>query len=157
KGAEFMRACKRLGCTVYLLTVTALDQADWPRASLDDVYYMPDLSDLPAVTNAISYLARTHVIDRIVALDDYDVETAAALREHLRLPGMGISAARLVRDKLAMRVAAQAHGVPVPDFMPALNYDRIRTYMDSVPPPWVLKPRSEASTIGITRINAPDE
>jgi biotin carboxylase len=157
KGAEFMRACKRLGCTVYLLTVTALDQADWPRASLDDVFYMPDLSDLPAVTNAVTYLARTHVIDRIVALDDYDVETAAALREHMRLPGMGISAARLVRDKLAMRVAAHAHRVPVPDFVPILNHNRIRSYMDTVPPPWVLKPRSEASTIGITKLNASDE
>ena len=35
--------------------------------------------------------ARTKKIDRIVALDEYDMETAATLREHLRVPGMGLT------------------------------------------------------------------
>ena len=39
--------------------------------------------------NAFSYLARTRVFDRIVALDDFNVELAAMIREHLRIPGMG--------------------------------------------------------------------
>lgn len=157
KGGEFMRECKRQGCHVLLVTVTSLEQAPWPRESLDDMFFMPDLADLPAVVNGVSYLARTHAIDRIVPMDDYDVETAAALREHLRLPGMGASAARLVRDKLAMRVRAHEHGILVPDFVHTLNYDRIRAYMERVPPPWVLKPRAEASTIGISRIASPEE
>lgn len=157
KGQEFMRACKRQGCRVLLVTVTELEQGDWPRDSLDDIYFMPDLADMPALINGVSYLARAHQIDRIVPMDDYDVETAAALREHMRLPGMGISAAKLVRDKLAMRVRAHEEGILVPDFVPVLNYDRIRAYMERIPPPWVLKPRAEASTIGITKIEAPDE
>ena len=31
KGQEFLRTCKRLGCTVLLLTVEKLRNADWPR------------------------------------------------------------------------------------------------------------------------------
>src|SRR5690348_17651152 len=105
---------------------------------------MPDLADRQAVINAVSYLARTRQIDRIVPLDDYDVETAAALREHLRVPGMGDTTARYFRDKLAMRVQAREKGILVPDFVPVLNYDQIRAFLAETPPPWVLKPRSEA-------------
>ncbi|MEZ4609689.1 MAG: hypothetical protein R2838_05470 [Caldilineaceae bacterium] len=41
------------------------------------------------------------------------METAAALRKHMRTPGMEATTARYFRDKLAMRVQAQEHGVPV--------------------------------------------
>lgn len=157
KGADFMRACKRLGCRVILLTVTELQDADWPREDIDDFFHMPDLSNLQDTINGVSYLARTTAIDHIVALDDYDVEVAAALREHLRLPGLGASAARYFRDKLAMRVQARDRGILVPDFVHVLNYNHITAFTERVPPPWVLKPRSEASSIGITRIDDRDQ
>jgi biotin carboxylase len=38
-----------------------------------------------------------------------------------------------------------------------LNYDRLREFMSRVVPPWVLKPRSEAASMGIKKINTPDE
>jgi biotin carboxylase len=56
-----------------------------------------------------------------------------------------------------MRVKARENGIPVPDFVPIFNYDRIREFMERNQSPWLLKPRSEASTIGITRIDSPDE
>jgi len=157
KGQEFLRECKRQGAYVILLTVTALEHANWPRESIDEVFSMPDLSKTDEVIRGVSYLARTRIIDCIVALDDYDVWTAASLREHLRIPGMGDTTVRYFRDKLAMRLKAREHGIPVPGFVHVLNHDRIREYMDHVPPPWVLKPRSEASTIGIAKINTPEE
>src|SRR5215471_19126756 len=157
KGQEFIRECKRQGAYVILLTVTALEQANWPRESIDEVFYMPDLSKTDEVILGVSFLARTRTIDSIVALDDYDVWTAASLREHLRVPGMGDTTVRYFRDKLAMRLRARENGIPVPEFVHALNHDRIRQYMDRVPPPWMLKPRAEASTIGIAKINAPEE
>ena len=63
-------------------------------------------------------------IDRIVPLDDFDLEKASALREHLRMPGMGETTTRHFRDKLAMRVKAQDDGLPVPAFVHVLNDDR---------------------------------
>ena len=157
KGQEFIRECKLQGCYVILLTVTPLEHAKWPRESIDELYHMPDLSKVDEVIRGVSFLARTRFIDRIVALDDYDVWTAANLREHLRIPGMGDTTVRYFRDKLAMRLKAQEHGFPVPGFVHVLNYERINQFMARVPPPWVLKPRFEASTIGITKINTPDE
>lgn len=157
KGESFLRECKRQGCRVLLVTVESLAAADWPRDSIDEMFYLPDMYNREDVIKGISYLARTQSIDRIVPLDDYDVETAAVLREHLRIPGMGDTTARHFRDKLAMRVKAKDHQILVPEFVHVLNYDRIRDYLERVPPPWVLKPRSEASAIGIKKANSPDE
>ena len=157
KGQDFIRECKRQGAFVILLTVTALEHANWPRESIDEIYFMHDLSKTDEVIRAISFLARTRVIDIVVALDDYDVWTAANLREHLRIPGMGDTIVRHFRDKLAMRLKAQENNIPVPDFIHVLNYNKVSEFIDRVPPPWVLKPRAEASTIGIAKINATDE
>ncbi len=156
KGQEFMLECKRQGCRVFLLTVETLRNADWPRESLDDVFYMPADLPLPEIVKAVSYLARQRKIDRIVALDEFDMETAATLREHMRIPGMGLTTMRHFRDKLAMRMQALEHEIRVPDFIPVLNDDDTRYYLSHVSGPWVLKPRSEASAIGIKLIDSPE-
>ena len=53
----------------------------WPWDSIAHHFNMPDLHTQPNITHAISYVARGNEIDRIVALDDYDVATAASLHE----------------------------------------------------------------------------
>jgi biotin carboxylase len=157
KGQEFMRECKRQGCRVLLMTAEKLRDAAWPRESLDDIFFIPADLPLPEIVNAVTYMARTRKIDRIVALDEYDMETASTLREHLRLAGMGLSTMRYFRDKLAMRMRALERGIQVPDFIPIINHDDIRSYLTQVPGPWVLKPRSEASAIGIQMIHAAED
>jgi biotin carboxylase len=159
KGGAFLEECKRLGCHTILITSQDLEHEAWPRESIDEFFVMPfaNLFKQPDITHAVSYLARTRKIDRIIALDDFDVETVADLREHLRMPGMGGSTARYFRDKLAMRVQARDEGIPVPPFVHVLNYDDLRDYMARVPGPWVLKPRSEASSMGIRKVNSADE
>lgn len=157
KGGAFLRTAKQLGCTVLLITRESLLNEDWPRESIDELYDMPDLRRRPDILYTVSYLARTHAIDQVIALDDYDVETAGALRDHLCLPGLGESHARHFRDKLTMRVLATKAGVPVPAFTSVFNYERLSEFMQRVPPPWLLKPRSEASSMGITTIHHPGE
>jgi len=157
KGQEFMRECKRQGCRVLLLTAEKLKDADWPREAIDDTFYLPEDLPTPAIVSAISHLARTTKIDRIVALDEFDMETAATLREHMRIPGMGLTTCRYFRDKLAMRMKAMEAGLRVPDFVPVIHHDDIRYYLQHVPGPWVLKPRQEASAIGIKKFSTADE
>jgi len=157
KGQEFMRECKRQGCRVILLTAEKLRDAAWPRESLEDTFYLPEEIPIADIVQAVSHLGRGKKIDRIVALDEFDMETAATLREHLRIPGMGLTTMRYFRDKLAMRMRALERHVRVPDFVPVVNHDDIRYYVDHVPGPWVLKPRQEASAIGIKKFNSPDE
>lgn len=157
KGQEFLRTCKRIGCRVLLLTVEKLRNGDWPREAIDEMLYMPEELPLASLINAVSYTARNQKIDRIVALDEFDMENVSALREHLRIPGMGLTTVRYFRDKLAMRARAKEEGVLVPEFVHVLNYDDIRDFMARVPAPWLLKPRSQASGIGMKKIHAPEE
>ena len=152
KGLEFLRECKRLGCRVLLLTREKLRESGWPRESLDELYAMPDLNRREDVIHGVSYLARTEQIDRIVPLDEFDLEMASTLREHLRIPGMGETTVRYFRDKLAMRMQAKERGLLVPEFVGIINHARVAEYLAQVPPPWVLKPRLSASAIGIKKL-----
>lgn len=157
KGQEFLRECKRQGCCVLLITAETLRDADWPRESIDEFFYVPREIQTDDLLKGLAWIARHRVIDRIVALDDFDVETAALMREHLRVPGMGDTTARYFRDKLAMRVKARDHGIDVPPFVHALNHDTIRDFTGEVPPPWLIKPRSQASAIGIVKADSEAE
>jgi biotin carboxylase len=160
KGFEFLREARRQGARVLLVTSASLRDAEWPMDSIDEIFYIEDdqkrwrLEDL--ILGA-SHLARRIAIDRIVPLDDFDLEKASALREHLRVPGMGETTTRYFRDKLAMRVRAQEDGLPVPAFVHVLNDEAIREFCRRVPPPWFLKPRHQAGAIGIRKVNGEDE
>src|SRR5216684_6504497 len=157
KGQEFIRTCKAIDCRVLLLTVEKLRHANWPFECIDEVFTMPEELPLQGLIYAVSYTARSQAIDRIVALDEFDMENVSALREHLRIPGMGLSTVRYFRDKLAMRAQAGDAGILVPEFVHVLNYSTLREFMSRVPGPWLLKPRSQASGIGMKKIHAPAE
>ena len=157
KGDAFLRECRRQGCRVVLLTSDSLAGAEWPRDSIDDIQSIPrDASDAE-IRRKIDAIAHKYPIDRIAALDDFDVEMGAMLREHLQVPGMERSTASRFRDKLAMRTKARALGIPVPEFSPVFNDQVLDEWTGRVPPPWVLKPRSSAAAIGIKKVADRDE
>jgi biotin carboxylase len=157
KGEPFLRECRRLGCTVLLLTVDTLAGAEWPRDSIDEVHTIARNASDAVIKKAVDAIARAHAIDAIAALDDFDVEMAAMLREHLQIPGVGRTTASRFRDKLAMRMKARSSGIPVPEFTPTVNDTQIDEWTARVPAPWVLKPRSSAAAIGIKKVMRHDE
>jgi biotin carboxylase len=151
KGEPFLRECKAQGSTVLLLTSDKLIGAEWPRESIDEIHSVPRGASDAVVRHHVDKIARRHRIERIAALDDFDVELAAMLREHLRVPGMGRTTASRFRDKLAMRMQARTLRVPVPEFSPVFNDQEIAEWTARVTPPWVLKPRSSAAALGIKK------
>ena len=160
KGVEFIRECKRQGARVYLVTSRHLEHEDWPRDSIDEIYYMEEKGDqwnIPMLIKSVSFIARHQMIDRIVALDDFDLEKAAALREHLRVAGLGDTRTRFFRDKLSMRMRASELGLAIPEFVHVLNHQKIHEYSQSVPGPWIIKPRSQASAVGMTKIHSVEQ
>jgi hypothetical protein len=157
KGQDFLRQCSEMGVRPTLLTVDKLRHGDWPLDVLEDLVTMPENLTCEQVMNTVSWMARGHCFDRVVALDEFDQETAAQIRELWRIPGMDVSTTAYYRDKLAMRMGARGAGFLVPEFCRVLNYDELRGYMDSVPAPWLLKPRAEASALGIRKIQEPEQ
>jgi biotin carboxylase len=161
KGEAFMRACRALGNTVYLLTVEKLADKAWPFECIDEVFYLPtesnDSENLDRMVLGLSHTMRSRQIDRVVALDDFDVEKGALVRETFRIPGMGQTTARFFRDKLAMRMRAASEGIRVPGFSPLFQDESITHFLKTTDGPWLIKPRSEASTTGIRRVDSLDE
>lgn len=157
KGQDFLRECAESGTRTILLTVEALRDAAWPRDILAGLHVMPSFDVPEHVVNAVAYLARSERIERIVALDEFDMELAALLREHLRIRGPGVTATRAVRDKLVMRELASAAGLEVPAFTGIAHHADVAEYVRRVPGPWVLKPRTQASAIGIRKLHDADE
>lgn len=160
KGIAFIEECKQQGCRVLLVTSDKIRDKPWPWDSIDEVFYVPgdrDAWNMVDLLKSVSYVARTEKIDRIAALDDFDLEKSATIREHLRIKGMGDTRTRFFRDKLAMRIRAKEAGIPVPPFVHVLNHEQIQAFVEHVPAPWVLKPRSQASAMGIKKVYHADE
>jgi hypothetical protein len=159
KGQRFLEEAKQQGCRVLLLTSQSL-KGKWPVGIYDDIFYMPDKEfewDLQHMVQGVNHLCRTERIDRVVPLDDFDLEKAALLREHLRLPGFGETATRYFRDKLAMRMWAAKNGIRVPPFTGTFHYQDITDFLERVPPPWVLKPRLMAGAMGIRKCDSKED
>ena len=158
KGVEFLKSCKAEGNNVYLLTNQKLKDKAWPRESIEEIFYLKNIENTfdtyQIVLVGLAAIMRNKKIDRVVALDDFDVEKAALVREHFRIPGMGQTTARYFRDKLAMRMQAQDAGITVPPFCSLFNDIDITEYLQRSSPPWVIKPRSEASAAGIKKVHS---
>ncbi|MGB0838580.1 MAG: ATP-grasp domain-containing protein [Chitinophagales bacterium] len=157
KGEDFIIACQQTGCKVFLLTSVKLKDKPWPNDHITETFYMQqDETDNWNMEEAIVGLAhfmQNNKVDRIVALDDFDVEKAALLREHFRSPGMGQTTARHFRDKLAMRLKAAESSIRVPAFSSLFHNETVHDYTQHVAAPWLVKPRSEASATGITKLH----
>jgi biotin carboxylase len=152
KGQDYMRQLADLGVKVVLLTMDKLRDAPWPFDILEEIITMPAGLTNEQIRNTVTWLARTRKFDRLAALDEFDMEVVAQMREHMRIPGIGTTAIAFYRDKLAMRMGARDAGFLVPEFVRVLLHDDLRAYMNRVPGPWLLKPRSEASALGIKKI-----
>jgi hypothetical protein len=157
KGVDFIRECKAHGCHVVLITKEKMLGEDWPRDVLDGLIAVPNDAGPALFIDLLAFLGRNRPIDRVIALEEFDVVTAALMREHLCLPGLSSSRARIFRDKLSMAVHSREGGINVPDFVQLLNQEDVSEYMERVPGPWVIKPRSDVSAIGIKKVEQPEE
>jgi hypothetical protein len=147
-----LRELTRLGSRVVLLTLDTLRDAPWPSEILEDIQTMPAGLNQQQVTNTVTYLARTRRFARIISLTAADMTAAAALREHMRIPGMGITTTRSFRDRLTMRAKADKLGIRVPAYCAIFNYDDLRAYMETIPAPWLLQPRCVVSSADVQKL-----
>jgi hypothetical protein len=153
QGNAMLRELARLGCRVVLLTLDTLRDAPWPSEIVEEIQTMPAGLNQQQIANTVTYLARTRRFARIISLTAADMPTAAALREHMRIPGMGLTTTRSFRDRLAMRAKADKLGIRVPAYCAIFNYDDLRLYMETVPAPWLLLPRCVVSSAEVQQLD----
>ena len=135
------------------LTADSLADAAWPRESIDAIHTIPRDIAADALRRRVAGIARAERLDRIVALDDFDVETAAMLREHLRTPGMGRRPRAVPRQARDARARSERRH-PCPISWRWSTTTRSVEWTARVRRPWVMKPRSSAAAIGIKKSTA---
>lgn len=157
KGNEFFEECHERDWRVTLVTGEKLLDAAWAWTSLSEVKTVRDGAGQEDYIRAVTNIAGARKIDRIVGIDEFDVLTAAKAREHLQIEGLGGSYLLRFRDKLRMRETASRANLPCPDFTGAFNPQEIDAFLDSVPAPWIIKPRTEVNAHGIVKCQTKDE
>ncbi|MEU0130491.1 hypothetical protein [Streptomyces sp. NPDC006289] len=130
---------------------------------------LPDSTDLDTYDRAFDRMrelvaelaAEFGPPDAIVALYEHTTLPAARLREHFGVPGTGVRTALLCRDKVPMKEAVAAAGVPVPRYLavgPETGLGELASFADLLPPgPIVLKPRSQGASIGVRILDGAEE
>ncbi|MBX3169258.1 MAG: ATP-grasp domain-containing protein [Candidatus Eremiobacteraeota bacterium] len=151
KGWKFLEELARLGCHIVLVTTQEVYNEPWP-ACVNERFCVHKIDNFEEVRKAVGYLARSRDFGAILPIDEYVVDICAQLREHFRIPGIGVSDAARFRDKLLMRIEADKAGVPVPAFSAVLPHSRLKEFCRQVPAPWILKPRAESGSVKMRKL-----
>ncbi|MFD9424041.1 MULTISPECIES: acetyl-CoA carboxylase biotin carboxylase subunit family protein [unclassified Streptomyces] len=138
----------------YLVPPAGISGVDAGTAETVDV--VDDLADWQAVSERAGDIVRRFgPVDHVVALFERDLETAAALRELLGVPGPRPDDIARVRDKVPMKQLVASAGLRVPRFVEAREPEQVRRLAAECGFPVVLKPRDGSGSQGIYLINSP--
>ena len=156
KGSKLLDEIHKQGAQIVLVTNPKVHDEKWPDC-VSEKFCVSSFDNQEEVRKSVAYLARTRDFGAIIPLDEYVVDIAAWLREHMRIPGTGISDAALFRDKLLMRIRAREAGILIPDFEQVLNEGRLAAYAERCPSPWIVKPRAESGSVKMKKIHSHEE
>lgn len=157
KGNEFLDEANNAGWHVTLVTRKKLLDEPWLWTAINEVKTVEDNALPEEYARAVTNIAGSRKIDRVVGLDEFDVVTAARTREHLQLGGMTSSHTLRFRDKLSMRNIAHAAGIPCPLYTGIFNEEAINEYLGRASAPWIVKPRFEVSAFGIKKCETKEQ
>lgn len=102
-----------------------------------------------AVEERALELARLHGLRHVVACQERDLERAAQLREILGLPGQTLDSVLPFRDKVLMKDAARAAGIPVAPYRAVECAVDLLAFADEHGFPLVLKPLDSAGSVDV--------
>lgn len=96
----------------------------------------------------------------VIGLYEHTTLPAARLREYFGLGGTGVRTALLCRDKVRMKQVLGQAGVRVPRFLPlgsGVRPELLSRFARAVPGRVVLKPRSQAASLGVRLLEGAEQ
>jgi hypothetical protein len=133
---------------------TELGRASVP-AGAAEVRVVPATDDVDAVWAEVSELVeRFGTPDRLVALNEGDLDCAARVRARLGCAGQDPAALARFRDKLIMVDTVAAAGVRTPEFADAPDEQSILDFAGTHGWPLIVKPRRGTASRGVLRLNS---
>ncbi|WP_437777391.1 ATP-grasp domain-containing protein [Sorangium sp. So ce1097] len=92
---------------------------------------------------------RVGQVDVVIAPAEYDLLTAARIRDRLGVAGMTEAETLVFRDKVCMKQRLRAYGVPTPRFAECRSRPEVVRLVRQLGYPLVLKPRQGAGSRGV--------
>lgn len=118
---------------------------------------VPDTSLENVLPVAAELSARWGPFDGVVGLSEFDVLTAAKVRETLDVPGYRTSFVRRFRDKVLMKGLIRNAGLRAPRFRAVTGSSSVEGLIEHVGLPMIVKPRAGAASVGVRRVDAVGE
>ncbi|MGP3921044.1 ATP-grasp domain-containing protein [Nonomuraea sp. 10N515B] len=157
----FIEACHRQG--VVVVVICEPFQRDVPaarqltelferRLALADVPIEVAVLDSVRVLSAVQRLAEHLELKGVYADSEKHVEVAARVAAVYDLPGPGLRAATISRNKVMQRLLCAAHGVAVPPFTVATTADEAYEFV-AEHAPVVAKPCASSGSDGVRRLD----
>jgi hypothetical protein len=137
----FTRALATVGARVFGIGDQPKEAlASEVRAALSGYHRVAQLFDEQAVVDDVLRELRGKRPDRVECLWEPGMVLAGRLREALGVPGLGVHASRVLRDKELMKAALDAAGVRTPHHYRAGSSDEVRAAIEKVGYPAIVKP-----------------
>jgi carbamoylphosphate synthase large subunit len=151
---EFARALHAVGARV-----TGIGER--PKESLDPelrhwlTHYeqVSNVTDDAQVERAVRFVQSKVKVQRLEAVVEAHMMTAARVREKCGIPGTSVKTTFLCRDKPAMKEALRAAGVPCAQSIGTADANEIRQFAKKVGYPLIVKPRDGAGASGTMRVD----
>jgi formate-dependent phosphoribosylglycinamide formyltransferase (GAR transformylase) len=155
---EFVRALHAVGARV-----TGIGER--PREALDEglrewLFHYEQVGNVTSeaqLEGVVRRLQQKVRFDRLEAVVEAHVMTAARVREACGIPGTSVRTTFLCRDKPAMKDALRAAGVPCAQSIGSSDVAEIRDFAARVGFPLVVKPRDAAGASGTVRVDSAQE
>jgi biotin carboxylase len=138
---------------VVLLTGT---EPSWEKPFIVD-HAVVDLTDFAALLAAGRDLAERHELAGVVTWDEWHLVPTARLARAFGLPSNSVEAMRACRNKAAARTLFARHGVPSAASMKARTLLEAERATTTLGYPAVIKPAALAGSIGVIRVDRPEE
>ncbi|AJE87452.1 ATP-binding biosynthetic protein [Streptomyces albus] len=116
-----------------------------------------DLGDPAAVLAGGRALAARHDLDGVLTWEEWHLVATARLARALHLPSMSVEVARACRNKAVARTLFARHGVPSAASVRTRTLQEAESATRTLGLPAVIKPAAFAGSIGVIRVDRPEE
>ncbi|MBP1704325.1 MAG: ATP-dependent carboxylate-amine ligase domain protein ATP-grasp [Chloroflexi bacterium] len=155
----FCRRLRELGATVLGLGDTAWEALRPElQAALSDYYRVDDMHDVDALVRALGWFTHRHGrIDRLDSLNEYWLETEAALRQAFDIRGLRPDVIDRVKRKSVMKRVFERAGIAVARGRVCRTPAEARRFVAEVGYPVIAKPDVGVGAASTYRIDRDDE
>lgn len=155
---QFIRGLAEVGATISAIGEGSKDSLDAElRRWLTHYEQVTNVTSEKQVLDAVRFIQRHRHVDRLEAVVEAHIMTAAHVREKTGIPGTSVKTAFLCRDKPSMKEVLRAGGVPCAASTAAATIEQVHEFIERVGYPVIIKPRDGAGASGATRVDSARE